>query len=643
MKWQTVLVVLYLLTIKYGNTMDTSNYILVFNQNTPQLTIHKHIRSMYQKIDDHHEKTNNTTTTTKQLLMNQLNHNISSIGKLQWYTGEFPTQSFETLFATSKHTKATPKQPSKDDILHYWVKDVEFTLQETVQSNPPSWGLDRIDQRQGTDGYYKFSSNQGEGVTVYILDTGINEEHQDIAGRVTIGKTIVGEEDDYFDNDGHGTFVAGVCCGTDYGVAKLASIVSVKTLDSEGNGKLSNLLKGLEWVVQQHTYTSPSSPSPLLPTTTTLSSPPPTGTTIISLDQQIKLSNPTTTSTTHHVSTKKIKKNLSPSSSSSSAAHHIATKNNIIHSSLSHHEKRMITTTSVLTSSSTNLPVSSTIKNKSIATEYIYHNKNTTKSSSSSSSSTLISTTTTTTADIPTLSPITPSSSSPIQGTSKSIINLSLGTLYNQIANDAVEQIIQLGIHVTVAAGNYGEDGCLYSPGSAEGAITVGAIDQSDTIAYYSNFGKCVDIFAPGTDITSISNEGKTSTRTLTGTSMAAPHVAGAMALLLSEKDYTPYELANQIKSMSSLINLDFAINDTDGNPNKTVLDNAIHIGNPMQQVNNAQTFNTPINILYTQPNDGGPIWAFGGQMINHAHSLSTKSNFISLLWVFFPFFYFIF
>ncbi|KAI9304999.1 peptidase S8/S53 domain-containing protein [Cunninghamella echinulata] len=632
MKWQTVLVVFHLLTIKYGNTMDTSNYILVFNQNTPQLTIHNHIRSMYQQIDEHHEKINNTTTTTNQHLMNQLNHNISSIGKLQWYTGEFPTQSFETLFATSKHTKTTPKQPSEDDILHYWVKDVEFTLQETVQSNPPSWGLDRIDQKQGTDGYYKFSSNQGEGVTVYILDTGINKEHQDIAGRVTIGKTIVGDEEDYFDNDGHGTFVAGVCCGTDYGVAKLASIVSVKTLDSEGNGKLSNLLKGLEWVVQQHTYNPPSSSSPL-PPTTTLSSPPPTGTTIISLEQQIKLPNPTTTSTTHHGSTKKIKKEPPPSSSN-----HISTKNNIIHSPSSHHEKRMITTTSVFTSSSSSSPVSSTVKKKSIATEFIYHNKNTT---TTSLSSTLTSTTTTT--DTPNLSPITPSSPSPIQGTSKSIINLSLGTLYNQIANDAVEQIVQLGIHVTVAAGNYGEDGCLYSPGSAEGVITVGAIDQSDTIAYYSNFGKCVDIFAPGTDITSISNEGKTSTKTLTGTSMAAPHVTGAMALLLSEKDYTPYELANQIKSMSSLINLDFAINDTDGNPNKTVLDNAIHTGNPMQQVNNDQTFNTPINILFTQPNDGGPIWAFGGQIINHAHSLSAKSNFIFALWILFPFFYFIF
>jgi cerevisin len=51
-----------------------------------------------------------------------------------------------------------------------------------------------------------------------------------------------------------------------------------------------------------------------------------------------------------------------------------------------------------------------------------------------------------------------------------------------------------LGIHFVIAAGNYGEDACKYSPGSTPGAITVGAIDQDDSVSYYSNFGKCVDM-----------------------------------------------------------------------------------------------------------------------------------------------------
>lgn len=84
------------------------------------------------------------------------------------------------------------------------------------------------------------------------MDTGIREDHNDIAGRVTIGKTIVGDPSDPSDKNGHGTFVAGVCCGTKYGVAKNAQIVSVKTLDDEGNGRLSDVLVGLEWIVQQH-------------------------------------------------------------------------------------------------------------------------------------------------------------------------------------------------------------------------------------------------------------------------------------------------------------------------------------------------------------------------------------------------------
>lgn len=84
------------------------------------------------------------------------------------------------------------------------------------------------------------------------MDSGINENHTDIAGRVTIGKTVVGDPNDHGDIHGHGTFVAGVCCGTKYGVAKKAEIVSVKTLDSEGNGKLSDVLVGLQWIVDHH-------------------------------------------------------------------------------------------------------------------------------------------------------------------------------------------------------------------------------------------------------------------------------------------------------------------------------------------------------------------------------------------------------
>lgn len=69
-----------------------------------------------------------------------------------------------------------------------------------------------------------------------------------------------------------------------------------------------------------------------------------------------------------------------------------------------------------------------------------------------------------------------------------------MGALYSQTTNDAIQEAISLGIHFVIAAGNYGEDACKYSPGSAPGAMTVGAIDQDDSVSYYSNFGKCVDM-----------------------------------------------------------------------------------------------------------------------------------------------------
>ncbi len=114
-------------------------------------------------------------------------------------------------------------------------------------------------------------------------------------------------------------------------------------------------------------------------------------------------------------------------------------------------------------------------------------------------------------------------------------VNLSLGAGYYKPMNTAATALHESGIPTVVAAGNEENDACDYSPASAKKVITVGATNDSDERAWFSNYGGCVNIFAPGYDITSAWIGGKDSLEIISGTSMAAPHVCGAAALLLAD------------------------------------------------------------------------------------------------------------
>jgi subtilisin family serine protease len=121
------------------------------------------------------------------------------------------------------------------------------------------------------------------------------------------------------------------------------------------------------------------------------------------------------------------------------------------------------------------------------------------------------------------------------------VINMSLGGRGVNVAlNSALANAVAANVTVVVAAGNSNADACKFSPASATNAITVGATGKDDRRASFSNYGSCVDIFAPGVDITSLKNV-LGSNWTISGTSMASPHVAGVAALLLQgDSNLTP-------------------------------------------------------------------------------------------------------
>lgn len=128
------------------------------------------------------------------------------------------------------------------------------------------------------------------------------------------------------------------------------------------------------------------------------------------------------------------------------------------------------------------------------------------------------------------------------------VVNISLSGEYSDAANQAVAGVVASGAVVVAAAGNDFGDACANSPGSAWDALTVGASNKGDMQAGYSNSGPCVDLFAPGSVITSDYFTSDTSTYVMSGTSMSTPHVSGAAALYLSlNPTATPVQVASAI------------------------------------------------------------------------------------------------
>merc|ERR1719384_3030306 len=134
------------------------------------------------------------------------------------------------------------------------------------------------------------------------------------------------------------------------------------------------------------------------------------------------------------------------------------------------------------------------------------------------------------------------------------VATMSLGSKSSSDAyKGPVDSLVNAGLIVTVASGNSDDDACLYSPARMPAAITVGATESSDIKAWFSNYGRCIEIWAPGRHIYSASHQDPDGSARMSGTSMATPYVAGAAALVLERNPSFNQEKVRQSLAASAL------------------------------------------------------------------------------------------
>ncbi|KAL9638364.1 MAG: hypothetical protein Q9164_001596 [Protoblastenia rupestris] len=171
-----------------------------------------------------------------------LRHTYNIPGGLLGYSGHFDEEVIENV---RRHPQVAYIE--RDSIVH--------TMDDPEIEKSAPWGLARISHRNsltfGTFNKYLYTEDGGEGVDVYVIDTGTNIEHVDFEGRAHWGKTIPPNDVDE-DGNGHGTHCSGTIAGKKFGVAKKANVYAVKVLKSNGSGSMSDVVKGVEWAALSH-------------------------------------------------------------------------------------------------------------------------------------------------------------------------------------------------------------------------------------------------------------------------------------------------------------------------------------------------------------------------------------------------------
>jgi len=224
------------------------SYIVVFKKHVSEAAATEH-QSWIQDI--HLESENQRTELRKRSqfpittdIFEGIKHTYNIDGDFLGYSGHFDDSVIERV---RRHPDV--EYVEKDSVVH--------ALGETgeLEKNAP-WGLARISHRDGLTfsdfNKYLYAADAGEGVDVYIIDTGTNVDHVDFEGRAHWGKTIPANDADE-DGNGHGTHCSGTVAGKKYGVAKKANVYAVKVLKSNGSGTMSDVVKGVEWAANAHT------------------------------------------------------------------------------------------------------------------------------------------------------------------------------------------------------------------------------------------------------------------------------------------------------------------------------------------------------------------------------------------------------